>query len=1173
MTNCSRIILLALLLTLGNFQLSAQCHVSSIPINTAYNPTTGLALPAGTTTTPSLDPHWIVSHATSTIPGAASPGSPAYVIAVVSGAWATNPAAYPGSWISCINSYTYDTYPDSVYNMTLSRPFTTCTDDSITFIFHIADDNYISHMDVDGTTLSFSQSGASSTYYSTFASFTQTVFLSAGTHQINVLVNNYPVSTYSSNPMGMDIYGSINSATGSVSIVYEADPACSGYACTYPPACNTLSMPDSVHLCGDSTVALTATLSGTDSVTSIVWSPTTGLSDTTVLNPTLTATASGMYYLTVEAAIPGNLAVNGSFTYGNSGFSSGYTHVASSTASGDYGIGPNPRTFNSAWAAIGDHTTGAGNMMCFDGALSSGVTAWCQSIPVEANSYYDFSFWVANLYATSPANLNITVNGVALGATFTATGTGTWNQCLNLWYSGTSTIANICITDANTAGLGNDFALDDISLTKVCMIRDSVYVQLKPRPIVNLGNDTALCNGNIVTLESSVAYTTPTFLWSTGSTAGSISPVTTGSYWLNVTQNGCSGRDTINVLYKPNPVVNLGNDTSLCSGTLITANIRPGAGVSYLWSTGATTSSIPISATGNYWVAIDSNGCTSSDTIGVTIYPDFSVDLGPDSIYCATSEVTLASSFTYSSSAVYLWSTGATSPSIVATTSGTYWLQVSQGACTRTDAVTVSITPPYSVNLGDDTLICHASNVTLQSSYSYTGAAYQWSTGASTPAITISSTGNYWLRVLIGGCMMVDTVNINIVHDSLVILTNDTAICKGTFIQVLANSYNFGNTYTYQWLPTAGIAASTSLNPIIAPDTSAMYVLQANIAGCPPVEDSVYIEVQPVPEVSLGGARQMCQYDTIHLVPSVQPSWFSGYIYNWTPATYLDHNNTPEVVFTAGITSNLYLTVTTSAGCTGEDSAQIIVHPGNFALAGNDAALCPHDSVELSVTAPAGTSYHWSPSYYLSDSSSGNPWVKPITSTVYTITATSSFGCLDTVHIGVTVYPSAVIYLPDSVTVYPGEAYPIHLQSNCTGFSWFPPEGLDNPLVADPTATPASSTKYLVTGTTDFGCKVVDSISIITSSSDLFALPNAFTPGNGVNNLFRIILRGEANLNYFRIFDRWGNMVFQTTSIDAGWDGNYNGTPQPFGVYVYELQATASDGTLFTKHGNLTLIK
>ena len=108
---------------------------------------------------------------------------------------------------------------------------------------------------------------------------------------------------------------------------------------------------------------------------------------------------------------------------------------------------------------------------------------------------------------------------------------------------------------------------------------------------------------------------------------------------------------------------------------------------------------------------------------------------------------------------------------------------------------------------------------------------------------------------------------------------------------------------------------------------------------------------------------------------------------------------------------------------------------------------------------------------------------------------------------------------------------------------------------------------------TSQGCRVTDSIDIYVSAETALALPNAFTPGNGPNGEFKIIKRGIATLKDFSVYDRWGVKVFQTTDINAGWDGTYKGTPQPFGVYIYQVSAVTSTGQGFVKKGNVTLIR
>jgi gliding motility-associated-like protein len=141
--------------------------------------------------------------------------------------------------------------------------------------------------------------------------------------------------------------------------------------------------------------------------------------------------------------------------------------------------------------------------------------------------------------------------------------------------------------------------------------------------------------------------------------------------------------------------------------------------------------------------------------------------------------------------------------------------------------------------------------------------------------------------------------------------------------------------------------------------------------------------------------------------------------------------------------------------------------------------------------------------------------------------------------------------LGDSITLYPGESYQIPTQSNCLYYTWFPPAGLDYYHIASPVATPQVSTKYIVHGTTEWGCKVVDSISIYVTSESVIDLPNAFTPGSSINKNFKPMIRGMVTITSFTIYNRWGNLVYDGTNPEQGWDGTYKAVPQPFGVYVY----------------------
>jgi gliding motility-associated-like protein len=117
------------------------------------------------------------------------------------------------------------------------------------------------------------------------------------------------------------------------------------------------------------------------------------------------------------------------------------------------------------------------------------------------------------------------------------------------------------------------------------------------------------------------------------------------------------------------------------------------------------------------------------------------------------------------------------------------------------------------------------------------------------------------------------------------------------------------------------------------------------------------------------------------------------------------------------------------------------------------------------------------------------------------------------------------------------------------------------------------NTKYTVTGMTESGCVVTDEVNVLVMDESLIEVPNAFSPGNGANGKFKVLRRGDATLKSFTIFNRWGAKVFETSDINAGWDGTFNGEAQPMGVYIYTIDAVSVTGKRITKQGNVTLVR
>jgi len=214
-----------------------------------------------------------------------------------------------------------------------------------------------------------------------------------------------------------------------------------------------------------------------------------------------------------------------------------------------------------------------------------------------------------------------------------------------------------------------------------CSDRDSINIIFNSAPTVNLGNDTALCQGQTIVLNGGSANS---YLWSDGSTNSSINVSTPGTYWLQASNGQCSDRDSINIIFNSAPTVNLGNDTTLCQGQTIVLN--GGSANSYLWSDGSTNSSFNVSTPGTYWLQASNGECSDRDSINIIFNSAPTVNLGNDTTLCQGQTVTLNVGLATS----YLWSNGSTASSINVSQQGAFWVEVRNNCLVNSDTIVIN---------------------------------------------------------------------------------------------------------------------------------------------------------------------------------------------------------------------------------------------------------------------------------------------------------------------------------------------------------------------------------------------------------------------------------------------------------------------------------------------------
>lgn len=505
------------------------------------------------------------------------------------------------------------------------------------------------------------------------------------------------------------------------------------------------------------------------------------------------------------------------------------------------------------------------------------------------------------------------------------------------------------------------------------------------------------------------------------------------------------------------------------------------------------------------------------------------------------------------------------------------------------DTVVVGVLPGIEFTKLSDTLTCPNNPVKLDLkpkpgpgivySAKWTPATYLNNDTLLAPTCTPTAGGGTTYTVLItsnsNACKARDTVFVDVLT-GFQIQNPDTNVCDGATVKARV----IGDTrYTYSWssdgLP--GVFDNpNSMEPTITPQPLglATYTLKASYPSCPLDSAGEFkITVEPNPIVTILDSAAMCQNDTLTLAAFVQPANFP-FDLQWTPGASLDNAKKLNPVFKAQQSGFLVLTATSPlAKCTSADTAKMIVFPAQFVNPTGDTAVCPGTPVQLKMNGKAIKGFRWSPEIRISSTTAENPIVTPLTSQVYTVYAVDTNACYDTASVKVVIVPGAKLFMPDTVKLYPGESYQMDPSGNCSYFSWFPPIGLSRADISNPVVKPDVNTRYVVTGITESGCSTSDSVTVIVAAESVVELPNAFSPGSAPNATFKILRRGDATLKNFSIYNRWGMKVFETADIDKGWDGSYNGEPQPMGVYIYTIDAVSSNGRRFTKQGNVTLVR
>lgn len=779
----------------------------------------------------------------------------------------------------------------------------------------------------------------------------------------------------------------------------------------------------------------TTQLQGPAGYTNYLWS-------TGATTPSITVGNAGDHWCQVSYP-SGELVTNGNFSGGNTGFTSQYTYSLFSVQNeGYYTVGP-----NASWYHPQFQGTGNGNFLIANGGWVSWVNnqwdVWCQTIPCCPGQTYTLSFRGRTLTNELPATAVWSMNGATANwpdFTFPTFNAG-WQTFTTTWTAGPGqTSVNACIRITSLHGVGDDFGIDDISISGMVYLRDTLHVSVTPSPSVDLGPDQALCDGDELDLDAT--FPGATYLWQDGSTGPTFHVDQAGTYSVDVTAQGCTGTDQVTIQYTPVPTVQLGNDTALCDGSTLNLSV-PGTGYTYLWQDGSTNPTFLVNGPGLYWVEAEASNCTARDSIQVDYNPMPTVQLGNDTTLCDGGSLLLDATVP---GATYLWQDGLTSPTRVVTASGLYEVEVDLNGCTAQGGIQVAFTPDPAVDLGPDQTICPGDLATFDASTP--GATYLWNTGDATPQLVTGNPGTYSVEVAVGGCIGRDTVALSLFNVQTVDLGPDLAMCAGASVRIGASIPGA----TYLWDTGATTDSITVSGPGI-------HWLEATLNGCT-ARDSILITEIPLPAFSLGADQAVCPGQTILLDATT------------TGASYLWNNGATTPVIQAG--AGTWAVEVTVGGCTGTDAITISEHVPPTVQLGPDTTLCPGETITLDATQP-GATYVW-------NTGASTPAITISTPTTASVVVTDGNGCTGHDTIIVSYADPGLVSLGPDIAFCSGSTVRIGLQLAGATYQWNTGATTDSITVGSPGT-------YWVDVILN-GCTVRDSILVGENPSPQVFLPN-----------------------------------------------------------------------------------
>ncbi len=944
----------------------------------------------------------------------------------------------------------------------------------------------------------------------------------------------------------------------------------------------SMQMPDTFRVCPNDVVKLVASLNGFDT---FKWTGPNGFKST-IANPVVTNLDSfkvGYYYLACSIST-NNCLVGKDSTWVD--------------------LWPNPIVVTSpdtTVLCVGDsallHASGAATYLWSPAQFLSSIMAQNPMVKPLSNKTYLVTGTSVN-GCKGIDSLTVQVNPLpkptlgkdllfCLGDTSYFVFTNSYDSLR--WTTGVTT-DSILVTATDTVGVK--------VWEKGCAGLDTVSFLFQDPGSFSLGSDTLLCMG--LKYGTNISLTADSVLWMDKVRTLNRLIDTAGTYSVRIWSGKCEYTDTIAVFFDSPPVAKLAPDSIICIGDSVILHAHHPNALSYLWNTGSTDSVITVYQQGVYKVELRSARCISADSVFVTVVQPPKLDLGPDKVICDKDSVQFVANINGADK--YVWNTQETTPAIWVKTAGHYDLTVSYGPCTLYDTAELVVQFPVPFNLPADTTLCEdqwlevkgpagfdsylwssgeqSKNIWPIVSGSFSLAAtsglctsydtivvkfdtiphfelppgpvlcqgssvliyaplnasnYSWTTGETTPSIRIADEGYYGLTITNGQCSFYDSLFLKIVIPPPVEIGPDQTVCIGTGV-------TYGDSVpmaTYLW-------SSGETSAFITKYAANKYSVKVFYDVCV-IKDTARLEVSLKPDPNLGADQLVCEDATIPLFANT-----FGDSFLWNTNSTLDN----AVVNQAGT----YWVRVTNGPCVSSDTITITFQPKHRVILPEDVSFCSGAYFDItSLTDAQYPKYRWNTGVTTEK-------IRVKTTGEYALTVTNG-ACVASDTIAIIVHPLPIV-APIQLNICPEDSMTVHLPSQ---YNYFHFRGMAPFL--DSVIYPGQDFPIVVYDAN--GCRWDTRIVSSTDPNcerDIY-VPNTFTPnGDGENEVFRVVAY-NLELLELSIFDRWGELIFQTNDPAKGWNGFYKGELCKTDVYEWKLTYKNNYGTKKLKFGHVNLLK